>query len=494
MIDNSGGEIDQWEWDFGDGTECIYPAPAVPDPSDICNSNSPKHEYAEIGSYDVTLTVTGPDADPANQPIVSSLTVTDAVRVYILDASFELQTPNEAIGGAWTSLRPDDETESAQHVALAQEGGADAGMPSDGKLWASLDGLGTDGTTPVYLIENGIQQVFLGPKNDTVLEFDYVLLYAEPPASDVLDAVAATVSVGVKTVEIPSARANVASPYVGLSTRFPTRDGSDVRVTPLLTASLDLRDADAFPNAPDLTLYTLTIRTSNDVNEFRSPRVYVDDIRFTAPAEPPLVAKFVLETDPETDSIVAGQKVFFTDTTNCPDPALVPCPCPDPAVLRCEDPTEDPTSWRWDFDTQDLTIPPTASGSGDRDPVYIFPEIGVYEVELNARLADLYDKTSLEVIVIEGPKAVFSVIDPPLPPYLAGAPLTFSSDGSTSDSTDPITAWSWDFGGWLPSDGKLDVQNPLPVTFGQVGAWVVRLTITTASGQTNTSQATITVE
>jgi len=476
MIDDSTGEIDRWQWDFGDGTQCIFPAPAVPDPIDpidVCSSSSPSHEYAEIESYDVTLVVTGPDADPANPPIVSS-PATNEVRVYLLDASFELQTPNAPIGGAWTSLPPIDETEPAEHVALSVSGGADAGMPSDGNLWASLDGLGTDGTIPVELIENGIRQEFLRPREDTVLEFDYVLLYSEPPASLVMDAVTATVSDGIQSVdfEIPSARADVSSPYVGPSTRFPTRDGSDVRVTPLLTAGLDI--ANAFPTTPDLARYTLTIRTTNAINGFRSPRAYVDNIRFTAPANT-LTADFALEDNP----VLAGQEVAFTDLS-----------CPDSAIPACEE----PTSWRWDFDTQTLPIPPSASGSGDQDPLYTFPEPGVYEVILRARLADLDSLVSMDVNVLEAAVADFDFTptppEPPSdPPYSVPATLSFT-DLSTSDPANPIVAWSWDFAGW----GTSDLESPLPVTFDQVGDWVVRLTITTASGHSDTAQATIIVE
>ena len=470
MIDESTGEIDQWQWDFGDDTQCIFPAPAVLDPIDpieVCSSSSPSHEYAEIGSYDVTLVVSGPDADPANPPIVSS-PATNEVRVYLLDASFEFQTPNAAIEGAWESLRPTDETERAEHLALSVNDGADADMPSDGNLWASLDGLGTDGATPVETIENGIRQEFLRPREDTVLEFDFVLLYSEPPASLVMDAVTATVSDGIQSVdvEIPSARADVSSPYVGPSTRFPTRDGREVRVTPLLTAGLDI--ANAFPTTPDLTLYTLTIRTTNAINGFRSPRAYVDNIRFTAPAST-LTANFALEDDP----VIAGQEVAFTDLS-----------CPDSAIPACED----PTSWRWDFGTQMLPIPPSASGSGDRDPQYTFPEPGVYEVILHARLADLDSLVSMNVDVLQETVADFDFTPTSDPPYSVPAFFSFT-DLSTSDAANPIVAWSWDFDGW----GASDLESPPEVRFGQVGDWVVRLTITTASGHSDTAQATITV-
>ncbi len=469
LLDESSGAIDRWEWDFGDGSRCVYPAPANPDPNDpvdVCDASSPRHVYENVGNYDVSLQITGPGPNAGDPPIVSSTMMNNAVRVHLRDPSFELQTADTAIGNGWTSLRPVDETQSALHVALSSAQGTDAGMPTDGTQWAVLDGLGTDGTTGVDVIENGIRQDFLKPSIDSVIEFDYVLLYSEPPASPVLDAVTATVSDGTTTVEIPSARADVSAAYAGASVRFPTRDGSTVRVTPVLTASLDL--AKAFPTATDETLFTLTIRTSNATNGLRSPRVYVDHIRFTKPAAGTLTANFILETDP----IIAGSPALFTDDS-----------CPNPITAGCVE----PTSWRWDFDTHLLPTPPLSSGSGEQNPSYVFPEAGTYDVKLKARFADLESETSMRVSVIEGPVAAFG-FDPP-GPHVAPATLVFS-DLSTSDASDPIVDWSWDFGGW----GVSSLQNPAAVTIGQAGDWIITLTITTASGQTDTIQTTITVE
>ncbi|HEB90350.1 MAG TPA: PKD domain-containing protein [Deltaproteobacteria bacterium] len=469
LMDESTGAIDRWEWDFGDGSRCVFPAPADPDPNDpvdVCDSSSPRHVYENVGNYDVSLRVTGPGPDVGDPAVVSSTTTNNAVRVYIRDPGFELQSVNGTIGNGWTALRPPDATENATHIALSNaQGGADVGMPTEGTRWAVLDGLGTDGTTPVDRVENGIRQDFLIPSEQTVLEFDYVLLYAEPPASPVLDATTATVSDGTTTVEIPGARADVSTAYVGPSLRFPSRDGSTVRATPVLTASLDL--ATAFPDATDETLLTLTIRVANATNGLRSPRVYVDDIRFTRPADT-LTADFILDTDP----VVVGRPARFIDDS-----------CPDPASTCLE-----PTSWRWDFDTRLLPTPPSASGSGEQDPTYVFPEAGVYDVRLKARLADLESETGMLVNVIEGPVAAFAS-DPPAGPHVAPATLVFT-DQSTFDASDPIVAWSWDFGGW----GVSPLQDPAAVTIGQAGDWIIRLTVTTASGQTDTTQTTITVE
>lgn len=459
LTDRSTGDLFRWDWDFGDGTTCTWPAPSgVPasDPS-VCDGRSPSHTYTAVGRYDVALTVTGRGLDPGDPDVVASTMRTNAVTVYMLDPSFEEQTPGEPIAGGWTALPRDDEVVRAAQVALAssQPGGPDAGMPTDGTRWARLDAIGSDGSVPVEASDRGIEQAFLMRPDATVLELDYVLVFAEPPASPVLDAVTATVSDGTTTVEIPSARADVSAGYAGISARTPTIDGSVARVTPVRTASLDL--ASAFPGAGPDTLLTLTVRVANDANAFRPPRAYVDHVRFVEPGAP-LAAAFALETDP----VVSGRPARFTDET-----------CLDAAC-------EQPTSWRWDFDMRTLTTPPPATASGEQDPEIVFPEPGLYDVTLTVRRADQDSSVTMTVSVLEGPEAAF---DANFVGATTAAPATVSfTQLSTADPADPIVAWSWDFGGW----GTSTAEQPGPVLFGQSGTWPVRLTITTDSGLTDT--------
>lgn len=465
--DRSGGAITRWNWNFGDGSGCTWPPRSTPGSTPNCNAASPTHVYSEIGSYDVRLVVTGPGATAGAPTVSSTHTLSDAVRVLILDASFEQQAANTAIDGAWTHLRPDDELEPAIHRALASaQGGRDGGMPSDGGKWAVLDGQGTDGGTAVANVENGIAQEFLRPVSNTVLEFDYALLFAEPPASSVMDAVTATVSDGATVVEIPSARTDVSSAYAGISARYPTRDGSAMRVTPTFTAALDL--AAAFPASTPDSRFTLTIRLANAGNEFRSPRAYVDDIRFVAPAGELQTAQFSLDLDP----VVAGEDTVFTDES-----------CLSPGTTGCEA----PTSWRWDFGTGRLPTPPAASGSTEQSPTYRFPAPGVYEVTLRVARADQESEATLALTVVGGPVPAFVTLEEG--PFSAPATLQFE-DRSSFDPSDPIVAWSWDFGGW----GVSTQQAPAPVTIGQAGDWLIRLRVTTASGQTRLAESVLTVE
>lgn len=467
--DRSSGAITRWDWDFGDGTGCSWPAPAPAGGPPLCDAAGPTHVYDAIGSYDVRLTVTGPAAVAGGAAVTSTKTMPDAVRVLILDASFERQTANGQLGGAWTHLRPADELEPASHRALSTaSGGGEAGMPTDGSKWAVLDGQGTRGTTPVEATPNGIEQVFLRPVSNTVVEFDYALLFAEPPAGSVMDAVTATISEVATgdTVEVSSARTEVGAAYHGVSTRYPTRDGSTMRVTPTFTAALDL--AQAFPSSTPDSLFRLTIRVANATNAFRSPRAYVDHVRFTAPATAPQTAGFVVAGDP----IVAGRDVVFTDES-----------CLDPQTSGCEA----PTSWRWDFGTSRLATPPASSGSRAQSPTYRFPEPGVYDVALRVARADQASTATLTLTVLEGPAAAFAIVE--APPFGAPASLTFE-DRSTADPADPIVAWSWDFGGW----GTSEAADPGPVVIGQRGDWLIRLEVTTASGQTSVAEQTVSVE
>ncbi len=467
FADQSVGQIVKWNWNFGDGVTCVYPAPdgVPPDSPGVCDGESPTHTYGVIGRYDVELMVEGL-AEDTNDPNLMDVTLqANAVTVTILDPSFEGQTATEEIAQGWRVLRADASPE-AEHIALSSGRtlrAGDAGMPTDGDKWAALDGLGTDGTDPVLTVENGIQADFILPTTATVLEFDYALLYSEPPAGLVVDAMTATVTDGVDTVEITSAAANVENgAYSGGSTRYEQIDGGTTRVTIVRTASLDV--AAAFPSATANTVFTLTIRLTNAENSLRPPRAYVDAIRFTDTA-PAFASSF---SAPVT--VVAGDTVDFLDET-----------CVDPIGLGCEV----PTSWRWDFDTRDSLVPPTSTGSALQDPSYVFTKKDFYEVTLLARNADQESLSMMTVKVIDAPVSI-PVIDSATQDIVSGF-WNVQASGSTSTSdegdamgegADPIVDWSWDFAGWGVPNGEV----PSVVEIRQAGTWTIRLTVTTASG------------
>jgi len=479
--DESAGVNHQWQWTFGDGTSCAFPAlPATPPAGmTLCNAAGPLHTYEDVGRYTVTLEVTGDSVADGTMTETDAETKARYITVYLKDPGFELQTAGAEISGAWESVPDSMTTPPVRHIALSRSvGGTDLGMPTDydpsdpdvnGRLWAVVEGEDTDGGTPVATIDNGIRQTFLHDPARTVLEFDYVLLYAEPPASPVLDATVASVSDGVDTVEIPGSYADTDSPYAGPSLRYPTRDGSMVRGTPVHVASIDL--AQAFPTATADTPFTLMIRTTNADNALRSPLVYVDDVRFAAVRAMP-TADFAAGPGPfSTD-----EAVTFTDLT-CAD---------TDRACNAE------TSWRWDFDTHDLASAPAASGSAERSPSYVFDTRGDYDVTLSVRRGGAEDSHTETISIYEPVIAAFEqdpVPDPELPLPQAPVDLEFI-DLSTSDVDDPITTWSWDFGGW----GTSNAQDPGPISFLQAGMYTVTLEVTTSLGSTDTAQLVVEVE
>ncbi len=469
LEDQSGGAIEEWVWNFGDGSTCTFPDPNEPgasDPVPVCDAQSPTHEYAEVGSYDVRLQIRGPGENEGDAVNEDEAMVVDAIRVTALDPSFEGQETDAELGLGWITLRPELALVEATHIALEGSGASgDVGMPTEGTKWALLDGRGTDGSEEVDLIKNGIEQRIMPPADQPVLEFDYVLLYAEPPAAGTLDALTATISDGSTVVEIDSARTDVSAAYAGPSARFPMEDGGTVRATAVHTASVNL--SETFPGATGPQFYTLTIRTTNALNELRSPRVYVDNLRFTEAADP-ILAAFSIEGGLP---VFSGEPVRFRDET-----------CVDSEVTDCVV----PTSWRWNFGTQAEPRPPASAASDEQDPLYTFPEAGNYEVRLLTRLGDQESEATLFLTALEAHRADFEVLT--AGPYLAPVSIEFGNL-STSDPSDPIAAWSWDFGGWGTSTQK----TPDSVIIGQAGEVTVRLTITTDSGRTNTAEMMIEV-
>jgi PKD repeat protein len=476
FTDESSGTIFSWIWDFGDGNTCFFPRGRRSESDEgVCTGESPDHTYEAVGRYDVQLTVTGENVDLDGPDLEGITTTPHAVTVTILDPSFEEQgvaapiapavVDGEPVGG-WTPITPVSAPATAEHVALSdtEPAGADAGMPTDGQKWAALDGLGTDGSESADMVENGIRQTFLRPAAASVLEFDYVFLYSEPPLSPVEDAMTATVCVlcdDTDTVEILSARAEVSSPYAGSSLRYPTLGGAATRATPARTASLDL--AAAFPSAGPDTLYTLTVRLTNaGGNGLRSPRAYVDHIRFTTPAAP-FMAVFSAPA-----FAVAGEPAVFLDGT-----------CPDPLEGACET----PTNWRWDFgpDLSGATLP-GASGSGEQDPVYTYTEASDEPrvVSMIARNADQESLAQLDLTVIAPVEVTIVVDDPPVLPAALECMIDFSGILPAALSPlDLVDSWFWDFDGW----GTSSLQDPPPITIGQPGTWTISATVTAVSGR-----------
>jgi hypothetical protein len=366
-----------------------------------------------------------------------------------------------------------DPTEPASHVAFSSsQVDPELGMPSDGTRWAVIEGLGTDGQTTVRSIQNGLQQDFLVPPDRTVLELDYVFLYAEPPGpSSHRDAVIATVDDNggaAPDVAVEGSSADPDSPYAGGSAVYATRDGARVFGTPLRTASLNLDDD--FGDRDSDTRLTLTIRTANADDDRRSPLVYVDAVRFVAP---------VVEIAPKFTDLGGPYRVgdvIDVQNTTCGED--------DAACL-------DETSWRWSFGSHGaMTTDPDATGSAEYSPSITYDERGTWLVELEARRADAVGTTDDEVEVLDPVVASFEIVQGE-GPFEVPAVLDFTNTSDVDETeTVAVDGYDWDFGGL---SGSSD-ESPTGVRFERTGTYRIWLTITTTRGGTDTTYRDIVVE
>jgi PKD repeat protein len=414
--------------------------------------------------YDVKLTLTGRGATDGSEVTIAT-TKQDQVRIFLLDPSFEGQS-SAPITEPWQNLRPQSPVEPGNHIATT---GVDNGMPTAGVRWAVLTGEGTAGTEDIAVVNNGIAQDFIYADDKPVLQFDFALLYNEPPNGASVDAFVATVSDGATTEEIPSSLMDVTTPIVGESTKFAGQSPPMV-VSVLGTGSINLMGL--FPGKPSDEVHTLTFRVANGgFNPLRSPRAYVDNVRFTALSDDPLAAVFEFD-----EPVVVGQPVDFWNMT---------CGGNTDTAPLCTT----GTSWRWDFDTHGMIATPDATGSSAVSPSYTFPSAGTYTVTLDGYRSELTDTFNADVTVIEAPKADFDYTPQPAqdPPLQAPVTLIFT-DKSTSG--DPIVGWAWDFGGWGVSLGP----SPDPVIISTPGTYLMTLLITTESGLIDVHSVSITLE
>jgi PKD repeat protein len=473
MIDRSVGTITQWEWDFGDGASCIYYREPDVGETSTCDAASPTHTYAPLADtlpadriYGVTLTVTG-QGTPTDPEATLTTTKQDQVRIFLLDPSFEGQSAGP-IAEPWQNLRPENPLQPADHTTA---NGVDTGMPTAGSRWAVLTGEGTDGTQDVADIDNGIAQDFIYANDKPVLHFDFALLYDEPPNAVSADAFVATVSDGTSPVEeIPSSLMDVTTPIVGESQKFPGQSPPMV-VSLLGTGSIDLTGL--FPGKPSDEAHTLTFRVTNGGNNpLRSPRAYVDNIRFTALSDDPLAVVFEFD-----DPVAVGDSIEFRNET---------CGGNTDNTPLCTT----GTSWRWDFDTHGTIATPAATGSTEVSPTYTFPATGTYRVTLEGFRAELTDDFFVDVTVVEATVADFDYTPQPGPedpPLQAPVTLTFTDESSSGD---PIDSWIWDFAGW----GGWDGPTPDPITIETPGTYEMKLVIETELGLTDIHTVLIEVE
>ncbi len=414
FTDASIGDVDTWAWTFGDGG--------------TSTAENPSHQYTSVGSYAVSLTVTGPggsDGETKN----GYITVNAAPTPGISDGSFESQSAGTTPTTPWSV------TFGSGHVVNPSGISSDNGMPSDGSQWAELSGESTNNATPPSNpggVTNppvggaGIEQDFTYPAGQTELSFEASFLRNEDPSSQYNDWMSVDVTDGATTVN------------VYYKDTFSSTSGTSAKygyaMTPVETVTVDL--ATLFPSSSTSTLFTLTAQVGNGFDDFQRSLGYIDDVRFSGAVAAP-VAEF--SGTPLTGA--APLNVSFTDLSS-----------------------GSVTSWSWTFGD--------GGTSTAQNPSYNYTSAGIYNVSLTATGpggSDGETKNGYVVVSVPPPVAEFSGT-----PLTGAAPLNVDFTDLSSGS---VTSWSWTFG----DGGTSTAQNP-SYNYTSAGIYNVSLTATGPGG------------
>jgi len=127
FVDLSTGDVTGWAWDFGD--------------TNTSTAQHPPHTYTAVGTYTVTLTVTGSRGSHE----VTNIDLVDVVPLPspgISDGSFESQTPATAPTTPWVPLF------GTGHIVNPDGVTSDGAMPTDGSNWGEVSAAGSNASIP----------------------------------------------------------------------------------------------------------------------------------------------------------------------------------------------------------------------------------------------------------------------------------------------------------------------------------------------------------
>ena len=283
------GNASDWLWDFGDGS--------------ISTERDPLHSYLHAGSFTVQLIATGPGGFTTK--IRNNFI---GVTAPLLDSSFEAQTAGAAPGAPWEVFFGTQG--SVGLVMNSAAGGPDAGMPTDGQLWAELGGDSTNNTQPPSAGPGatprtgaGLAQEISFPAGKSVLQFEVLFVNGEALGAGLTnDWMSADISDGNTSITL------LLRDTFSATANHSTLHGGH-RTTALETVTADLEQL--FPGSNFLTGFTLTVQTGNGGNATLPSQAYLDQLRFEVP-QPALNVLFLASAT----QINIGGQVAFTDQTN----------------------------------------------------------------------------------------------------------------------------------------------------------------------------------
>lgn len=261
FLDQSSGQVASWDWDFGDGTSST--------------EQNPVHNYETLGSFTVSLSVTGfGGSDSVSLPIPLQVVAAGPD-----DPSFEAQTTGTQPANPWTSFG------GAAHMVQPNTATfSDGNFPTEGLHWADLSSQGTDNATPPSspggvtfpaIGGAGVEQSFQMSPQRGGLRFDAAFLRAGA-ANDAAanDWMSVDVDDGLTTINLFYGDAFTAAPQTSLVYGFAMTDIS--------TVTVDLFEI--FPAANATTVFRLSAQVGNGGDGLDSSHGYLDNVVVGVPA------------------------------------------------------------------------------------------------------------------------------------------------------------------------------------------------------------------
>ncbi|WP_231589806.1 PKD domain-containing protein [Methanosarcina siciliae] len=498
FTDTSNGSVSSWKWEFGDGG--------------ISTEQNPIHTYVTEGSYNVTLTATGPGGSnkiTSTEPVVVSAPLTsDSYNGGIPLTNVQNGTVS---GGLWYDSYYAMETSAQKaftlpsysdikwarlyidvydgHMQNNYRGNVEIGIDADGDSTYELRKNETFNTTYSFPGEGGAGPVWLSDHMNRVTS-DYLMWY------DLTDAI------GGQQVNVQAITSKIDSNFDGrvkamtLVVAYDDGDSDEVyyrvnqghdTVNPLDTEYTGSTAFDTSTLASDwnsANLSAIYLASVDGIYTFQGT---------TLTSGTPQGSYYGDNTWDVSSMLTAGQDSTFTYNKQDEKYYKIPlvlmsvkyagsgpvAPTADfsvnvteggvPLAVRFSDEsTGSPTAWVWDFGDNET--------SSEQNPVHTYSAAGNYTVNLTVTSAEGSDsEVKTDYIMV----SESSTPEEPVAAFTANVtngdvPLTVQF---SDESTGSPTSWFWDFG-----DGANSTEQSPIHTYTSAETYTVNLTVENAAG------------
>ena len=417
---DTGAAITDYSWDFGDGTSI----------DDAGTTPTVAHQFANPGTYNVTLIVTNNDGQ--------SETLTQSVTVF--------------------TFSPGQPTPENNQVSFNASSSSHSFGSGDTYSWSFVGPAGTNNTTtasgpnPTEPLNRGNYQVTLtvtNAANQTATSTQTVTVDDPPNASTVSFTTSATSAITPGTAVDFTATASSPDAPAGSIASYSWNFG-DGTTDANQTGATDTHSY----TAPGV--YPVSLTVTDDLGQtYTTPTQNV-----TVDATP--VAAFTSAPDQSN-----YEQIDFDASSSSDSVGTI-------------------TSYSWSFGDTSANGPGTST---QEDPSYTYASPGTYTVTLTVTNDAGQTNTITEPVTVDD--APTATLTPSTTVTTPGSAVSFTSTAASPATGGSITNYSWNFGdGTTLSGTNPDPTH----TYALPGNYTVTLTVTDNLGETHTASATLTVD